>query len=339
MGAEEDFSTGMQVFAGEKTAGGVRIWRCFSYDTKICIPEYLENVEVTEIAPYAFSAHMDETAMDRAMKQGKVRLFCPQGQEKEAGMLPPVCGKRLEKLVISGKTAKVGRYCFYNCENLESLSFFDSVRDWGSGAFTGCHQVKRIRIFTEKGENTTLKDVLAELHEDLCVEFGAENGIYARLYFPEYYEEGVENTPARILETHVHGSGLYYRNCFQQRAFDFQEYDSRFAYARAQENPDFLARLVMARLRFPYKLSEKARERYEAYVTEKSCDFAEMVVKEREFSGVKWLAENFGKRTPGLTEVMTELSGKCGYVEGLSYLMDFRHTQSGRMAGRRTFRL
>lgn len=32
-----------------------------------------------------------------------------------------------------------------------------------------------------------------------------EGGQEAKLLFPEHYEEAVENTPARILETHHHG--------------------------------------------------------------------------------------------------------------------------------------
>lgn len=63
--------------------------------------------------------------------------------------------------------------------------------------------------------------------------------VTARLMFPEFYEEGVENTPARILETHVHGSGILYRNCFQGRKIDFYQYDNAFPHAMAQESGEF----------------------------------------------------------------------------------------------------
>ncbi len=38
--------------------------------------------------------------------------------------------------------------------------------------------------------------------------------------------------------TEVHGSGLYYRNCFRGKNY-FLEYDKRFEMARAQESSDF----------------------------------------------------------------------------------------------------
>ena len=84
--------------------------------------------------------------------------------------------------------------------------------------------------------------------------------VTARLMFPEFYEEGVENTPARILETHVHGSGILYRNCFQGRKIDFYQYDNAFPHAMAQESGEFVLQLALWRLRYPKELSERARE-------------------------------------------------------------------------------
>ena len=84
----------------------------------------------------------------------------------------------------------------------------------------------------------------------------------------EYYEEGVENTPARILMTEVHGSGLYYRNCFQGKVFHFLEYDKRFEMARAQESSDFLREMVYGRLNWPTGLTEQAKIQYEQYLKE-----------------------------------------------------------------------
>ena len=85
---------------------------------------------------------------------------------------------------------------------------------------------------------------------------GTLYGSGSMLWFPEYYEEGVENTPARILMTEVHGSGLYYRNCFQGKVFHFLEYDKRFEMARAR-NHQILRKWYMARLNWPTGLTEQ----------------------------------------------------------------------------------
>ena len=83
-------------------------------------------------------------------------------------------------------------------------------------------------------EQSGLKEILSEVGEELRVHLYGK--VEAMLWFPEYYEEGVENTPARILMTEVHGSGLYYRNCFQGKVFHFLEYDKRFEMARARNH-------------------------------------------------------------------------------------------------------
>ena len=113
-------------------------------------------------------------------------------------------------------------------------------------------------------QESGLKEILSEVGEELQVHLYGE--VEAMLWFPEYYEEGVENTPARILMTEVHGSGLYYRNCFQGKVFLFLEYDKRFELARAQESPDFLREMVYGRLYWPVGLTAKAKAQYEQYL-------------------------------------------------------------------------
>ena len=60
----------------------------------------------------------------------------------------------------------------------------------------------------------------------------------AKLIFPEYFEEAVENTPARILVTKTHGSGMWYRNCIVKNELQFDQYDKRFAWAVENEQEE-----------------------------------------------------------------------------------------------------
>ena len=152
----------------------------------------------------------------------------------------------------------------------------------------------------------------------------------ARLVFPEFYEEGVENTPARILETHVHGSGILYRNCFQNKVFDFQQYDRLLPYAVAREDFEITARLVTGRLWFPHGLSESARRQYEAYVISERAQFAGLFVRRRDMRGIRFLTELAGAAHPDLYDVLTELAGRERFVEAVSFLMENR-----RKAGKR----
>lgn len=220
------------MFAYEQTSdGGLRITGCEVREGRIEIPPSMENQPVTQIGDYAFA------------RSGITSLS-----------LPPT-------------VRKMGRYALYQCARLEEFRFWNGLADFGAGSFTGCHAIRRIGIEFEGEEISALRDVLMEIPEELTVEYRSGSG-KALLRFPEFYEEGVENTPARIIESHTHGSGLLYRNCFVSKRLQFQEYDRRFPYALGQENETFLGTLVTDRLRFPYELSKEAEAVYEEYLEE-----------------------------------------------------------------------
>ena len=109
-----------------------------------------------------------------------------------------------------------------------------NLRDVGAGALTGCHRIERISVKTDENGESSLRDILTELPETLRVDMD-RNGEQGRFWFPEFFEEGVENTPARILENHVHGSGIRYRNSFLHKKLNILEYDKLFPYAEAWE--------------------------------------------------------------------------------------------------------
>ena len=214
-----------------RDSSGVRILSYDSSESIAEVPESLLGLPVTEIAPYAFSGS-DITVLD------------------------------LPKSVI-----RMGKYALYQCSKLRELHFYNSLRDFGAGAFTGCHQIRRIVLRLEGDDTSSLRDVLMEIPEEILVEYHYQ-GKTARLCYPEFYEEGVENTPARIIESHTHGSGMFYRNCFVKQKLQFSEYDGRFPYALGQENLSFLIRLVTERLAAPYALSPNAKSAYESFLDE-----------------------------------------------------------------------
>ncbi len=353
-----------QTFAYEKKGDGAVILRCFSRDSRVAVPEQMDGLPVRELAPYAFSAHMDENAIADGLLDGSVRLF-PHGTAKRTEM----CGDRLEELILPPTLRRVGRYCFYNCGHLRRLEFSRDLNDWGSGVFNGCRHVKEIWLDSEPDAATGLKQVLDELPEELTVEFrpGSRStnsrgnsgagfirleanaseartleanasdadtpeadsqgaACSARLIFPEFYEEGVENTPARILETHVHGTGIRYRNCFQNRRFDFALYDSLFPYALAQESENLLTELVLARLRYPYQLDAGAKTNYENYLQSHLLMFGKHFLKNRDMEGLRWYLERFAAREN--SEALLDSLSTCAVRQNdplsQSLIMDFQ---------------
>ena len=209
----------------------IRITGYHGADKKVEVPDILNGLPVTEIGPYAFS------------------------------------GSDITLLDLPASIRRMGRYALYNCSDLQEFCFFNTLTDFGAGSFTGCHRIQKIRIEFMENETSYLRDVLMEIPEELLVEYHF-HGKTASLLFPEYYEEGVENTPARIIESHTPGSGLLYRNCFVNRKLQFAEYDKRFPYAIGQEHLHFLFRLCMERLTYPYELTATAKEAYEKFLKE-----------------------------------------------------------------------
>lgn len=351
MRSVEEGAESVQSFAYEVKENSVVIHRCFSRDTKVVIPERLAGFPVTELAPYAFSAHIDEAQFQRERSAGKIKVSrsaFQTGEELEAEV-PALCGEHLEELNLPASVTRVGRYCFYNCGNLHRLSFTGKLTDWGTGVFTGCHQIKELCVIVDESGKTALKDVLDEVREELCVEYRIEesekqSGLQApkraRLMIPEYYEEGVENTPARILETHIHGSGMKYRNCFVNRQIDIHQYDTLFSYAQALETPEFTMQMAMGRLQYPYELSARAREQYVQYVREHVREFARYLTDTQDMDGIRWMMGQLEKEEQNvfLAELI-EQAGRKSYAEALGYAMELQHESQAKEPAKRRRRL
>ena len=232
-------------------------------------------------------------------------------------------GKSCQCVRIPSGVRKIGRYGFYNCRFLEELWFSSDFVDLGSGAFTGCHKIQRLEVQMNSRESG-LKEILSEIGEELRVHLYGE--IQAVLWFPEYYEEGVENTPARILMTEVHGSGLYYRNCFLGKVFHFLEYDKRFEMAHAQESQDFIREMVLSRLMWPVELTKEARDRYEQYVLKHMEEIATALICQKRENDLDWLLHTYplGSEQRDLFLRILDCSKKVQEPEILSMLMEYQ---------------
>ena len=126
-------------------------------------------------------------------------------------------------------------------------------------------------------------DAVANRVEAIVRKDGAEQW---RLTFPDYYEEGKENTPARIIDIVYHGTGHKYRNCFLNRGIQFDKYDEVFPFAAAQESTDTCVSIIRNRLRRGPAPKEEWSYRYIDYIrTERSRPDQEHPGRHRNRSG------------------------------------------------------
>lgn len=333
--------------------GRAVVWRCYDYGSEAGIPEAIEGCPVTELAPYAFSDHMEEKLLERGVQEGRLRLWdsscgllydstCFSDSAKadaDTGALisfedvelpPALTGAVLTAVSLPSLLRKIGAYAFYNCSRLQTISFYGGLIDLGAGLFTGCHAIKELVLRLDGTGVSCLREILIEVPEKLTVSL--EGSVNAKLIFPEFFEESVENTPARILVIHTHGSGMNFRNCFYDRKFDFRAYDACFYHAKAEEDFDTVLEMTMARLMYPAGLLPENRAAYEAWLQAHAGQAVEKAVSGRDMEALEYLAEYFLKKKKtgdamqgqleDILEHAVSLAADRGFPEGVSLLMD-----------------
>ncbi len=276
----------------------VRIDRAEESEVLVAVPEELEGLPVTELGAYVLR------------------------------------GSCVEELHLPSRLRKIGAYGFYGCEKLKKLYCYGRVLDLGTGLFAAAGNVEFLDITLFDGERSCLKELLSELRQTLRVRIHLPDGSQARLIFPEYYEEAVENTPARILFIETHGCGHRYRYCFINREFQYRAYDEVFPHVQVQEPEALVTELALGRLLYPCGLSSRHEDMYREYVKDHWEMAGRLMVKagkpghgaitNLEPGLVPWLAEQFLEQEWQVL-ALARLAQMEGDVETVSWLMDFRH--------------
>lgn len=310
-------------FAYEIKNGCAVVRRCYDFGNEAEIPSEIDGHPVTELGAYAFSAHMDREQFWHELGNRTVKIWNPETGEQEvsepdAETVPGLQGMQVETVRLPEGLRKIGAYAFYNCNALSELHFHSSLKDLGAGLFTGCHHLRRLNVTLDETETSCLKEILIEVPEKMAVT--VEGQLRAKLLFPEFFEESVENTPARILMTHMHGSGMNFRNSFYMKKLDFRVYDACYYMAKAEEDFDTVLEMTLNRLQYPVGLSEDRREDYESWLNGHLVQAFEKAVERRDLDMLMWLTEH-GKPDDGLLS-QTAIAASDGFPEGVAYLQD-----------------
>lgn len=264
-----------------ESSGEVTVFGCYGENPDIYLPDRIEGMPLTRIYDYGFAKTEEEEG---------VSVFPSQDGNTETIRL---CGEKIEEIHLPCYVREIGKYAFYRCSCLRELSFTDSLRNIGGGAFTGC-QLKKLNITCKESRQTCLRQILEEQRFELEVNLfyeDGENRETASLIFPEHYEEAVENTPARIVETHYHGAGGDYRQCVYHKEIDYGEYDALFGIAKAREEDRTLIRIALGRLQEPYRLSQAAAEEYKEFLREHADRTARILMEEDDVDTISFLLE------------------------------------------------
>ena len=158
-----------------------------------------------------------------------------------------------------------------------------------------------------------------------------------RLRFPAYYEEGKENTPARIIEIIYHGTGHQYRNCFLNRVLQFDRYDEIFPLAAAQESPVTNVHLILNRLLSGPAPKEEIRTRYLEYLRKENGTMMDEILSDPELEPEKVLVnlDNMAYFASALLDESIQIASGRKNSRAVSCLMEIRSREQTSPADRR----
>lgn len=181
----------------------------------------------------------------------------------------------------------LGRYAFYNCKNLRSLSLYDQVEDYYDGVIKQCQSLSEITLQQERDSFSVMKELLADNDRRLTFTVKPMN---LRLTFPAYVYDFVEDVEARVLHHKIEGSGYPYRECVTRKGVDLLAYDKLFSYVISD---DYEAAIMVAlnRLRYPIELEDAAKEQYAQYLEQNArVVLLKLIGQERE-EEIRYLCE------------------------------------------------
>lgn len=241
----------------------------------------------------------------------------------------------VEEVYLPRSLQRIGRYAFYNCERLKCLHFYNHAVEIGGGLFNGCRNVREFHVHMERDERSGLRDFVTEISERLMVRCYLEDGAgeeteVSRLIFPVYYDEAVENTPARIISSSIHGSGQRYRYCFEDKKIRYDRYDRQFFYEKNEEGLLPAAEIAVFRLMFPHGLWEDAKKTYGEFLR---TNLKEILLGNIDKTEIfKWLVNYFegeihseGRLGENEIKELTEAASRQKRTELSSLLMELRH--------------
>ena len=335
--------------------GKIMVCRCYGEGSFLEIPPFIDGLPVTQTADHVFADEASVRLKDRQKKlaaadakSGRWRTVPDERQASLRRDLPEMTAKTLREIALPKTLKKTGSYAFYGCRLLQRLSLPVSMEELGSGAFVACNHLREVAFFTpEDGWDGRgcINDVLNDISYEIEISLRDRDGNEAyRLVFPEYFEESIENTPARIFIMKYEGTGFRYRQCFENGWPDLEKYDSLFKEAVFQEYPDTVMRLAADRLLFPLALEASAREEMLRWLKEnKDLSAGYCLSKSGRHGGIALLETLLKEETGFFDEEMLAFflgcAGKAKNAEAVSLLMHYKNRSRRSLSYSDRFRL
>ena len=245
------------------------------------------------------------------------------------------CCNKLEHILFPNTLRELGNYVFYNDASLSEITLPEGI-SVGMGVFKNCKKLKKVAL---EG-NTAFLDVFADLEQE--VELTITNMpkeqrgcTKAKLLFPDFEYEYMENYPARQFKQMNYGSGYLYHQCIHNSGIDFARYDDLFSLAQREETKTMALQIAINRLKYPYKLRPKNELEYKAFLKENILFAVKIFLKN--INILSFLANIEGLFTSENIDSIVCIATKEKNIEATSFLLDYKRKKFG--VTKKTFEL
>ena len=239
--------------------------------------------------------------------------------------LHPVCGNFLEEVTLPDSLRVIGSCTFYNCRRLRRLTAGTGELTMGSDVFLNCFALEDLIIRATPEQATGLFALVGSITEAVRALFWPveEAAPRAGLWYPAYWED-IEETPAHILLHTFSGQGYHYRQCFLENKLLPAEYDAIFPQGHDADDASVMAMLCFDRLRWPWQLSEAARDAYRDFLKTNTGRVLTRLLKAQDTEGIKVLLALDVMDTDAFAEGAA-LAAKADNAEAAALLADAEH--------------
>ena len=239
--------------------------------------------------------------------------------------LHPVCGNFVEEITLPDSLQVIGSCAFYNCRRLRRLSVGAGDLTVGSDVFLNCFALADLLVRAAPEEKTGLFALVNNITEAVRALFWpvGEAAPRAGLWYPAYWED-IEETPAHILLHTFSGQGYHYRQCFLENKLLPAEYDAIFPQGHDADDASVMAMLCFDRLRWPWQLSDAARDAYRDFLKTNTGRVLTRLLKAQDTEGIKVLLALDVMDTDAFAEGAA-LAAKADNAEAAALLADAEH--------------
>jgi len=237
--------------------------------------------------------------------------------------------RKLSHVQMSLSVAVIGDYAFYNCHSLQAVRLPGKLKMMGYGAFKNCSELTEVDLYTDGVSELAAGALFDDTSHEMTVRVCDVNGaVRTKLVLTEFDYDCILQVEARQFDWVYHGSGNIYRQCITKKGIDYEKYDSLFHAAVHEDWPETAMKIALGRVVYPYHLSEKHRNDYEAYLKAHREEVFKYYLKSQNTSEFEKIIDVIASEEAVGTWI--DMAGRKNVFGFVSFLMDYKQRHYGR---------